>query len=380
MLNRVSIRSRLVIVTVIILTLCCAGLTLIINYSATQMATDVAQITIPAQSISTIEIPEELSPSYELNELYQYNDHEQIINTFYQHSILYMVFIIITGGFLMYHFSKRILLPIASLNEKIKSSTIDNFSDNISIPNTKDEIAELTISFNKMTDRIHDAFLFQQQFSANVAHELRTPLTILKTKIEVFHKKDQRTMLEHEQLISDLNDQVTRLSDIVKTLLELTNTDELQEKELISVSDLIDDILMEFSAISHEKSIQMITDIADVSVYGNVDMLYQVFYNLIQNSIKYNVEHGIVSICAKHEVDKTIIQFCDTGIGISPEYQKHIFEPFYRVDPSRSRAVGGAGLGLSIVKHIIEQHHGRIIIKNHIPQGTCFILELPNQE
>lgn len=182
--NRFSIRTRLVCITVIILTLCCVGLTVIMNYSATLMASEVAQTMMPAQSVDELKNQRELGQSaMNMGESTEGVERKhQIINTFYRNSILYMLFIIISGGTAMYLFSKRILFPLSKLNKKIKDSTITNLSNKLTVPSSNDEIAELTDSFNKMTDRIQEAFLFQQQFSGNVAHELRTPLTIMKTK------------------------------------------------------------------------------------------------------------------------------------------------------------------------------------------------------
>lgn len=382
MVNRLSIRARLVWITVLVLTICCIGLTIIINYSATQMATQVAQVTVPAQSIDSLDQGDAIqSPALSTSNAFTYTDmQQQIIDHFYRNSLLYMLFIIIVGGGLMYVFSKRILHPLVELNEKIKNSTISTLSDQIPVPNSHDELSEISISFNKMTHRIQEAFMFQQQFSANVAHELRTPLTILKTKIEVFHKKEDRQLSEYKDLVVDLNNQVSRLSDLVQTLLELTNTDKIQEKEIISLSDMIENILLDFSDVAQKRHIEFSLDLQDTILYGNVDLLYRVFYNLIQNSIRYNIEYGTISISAKHTQDKTIITLCDSGIGITAEHKQRVFEPFFRSNQSRSRSMGGAGLGLSIVKNIIEKHHGTITISDQIPQGTCFTIELPLQD
>lgn len=380
--NRFSIRTRLVCITVIILTLCCIGLTAIINYSAIQMTSEVAQTLTPAQSIEDIGNQIEFQqPAMSMGESQENTERQQqIIHIFYRNSILYMLFIIIVGGIMMYLFSKSILRPLARLNKKIKNSTISNLSDKILVPDSSDEIAELSVSFNKMTDRIQEAFLFQQQFSGNVAHELRTPLTIMKTKIDVFEKRENHTDDEYRELISNQKHQLIRLSEIIQTLLEITNTDSIQEKEHFLVSDMIENILLDFSNITAQRNMHISLDLQNVEIYGNVDLLYRVFYNLIQNSIRYNTDKGKICITAKQKQHHTAVQICDTGIGISEENRHRIFEPFFRVDKSRSRAMGGAGLGLSIVKNIIEKHHGTITISDNKPQGTCFTVELPLHE
>lgn len=380
--NKLSIRTRLVVITVFILVICCIGLTAIINYSATQMAMQVAQTVTPAQSIGDIDNQiEPQLPAMSLGESTEsIQRQQQIIDNFYRNSFLYMLFIIVIGGSMMYLFSKSILLPLSKLNDKIKNSTVSTLSDKLSVPNSNDEIAELTVSFNKMTDRIQEAFLFQQQFSGNVAHELRTPLTIMKTKIDVFEKRENHTSAEYKELIENQKNQLMRLSEIIQILLEITNTDNLQEKEHFLVSDMIENILLDFSNMTAQKNICIATDLQNVEIYGNVDLLYHAFSNLIQNSIRYNVKNGDIYISAKQKQHDTVIQICDTGIGISEENRQRIFEPFFRVDKSRSREMGGAGLGLSIVKKIIEKHDGTITVSNNNPQGTCFTVELPLYE
>lgn len=380
--NKLSIRTRLVVITVFILVICCIGLTAIINYSATQMAMQVAQTVTPAQSIGDIDNQiEPQLPAMSLGEATEsIQRQQQIIDNFYRNSFLYMLFIIMIGGSMMYLFSKSILLPLAKLNDKIKNSTVSTLSDKLSVPNSDDEIAELTVSFNKMTDRIQEAFLFQQQFSGNVAHELRTPLTIMKTKIDVFEKRENHTPAEYKELILNQKNQLICLSEIIQTLLEITNTDIVQEKEYFLVSDMVENILLDFSNMTVQKNIYISTDLQNVEIYGNVDLLYRAFSNLIQNSIRYNVKNGNIYISAKQKQHNTVIQICDTGIGISEENRQRIFEPFFRVDKSRSREMGGAGLGLSIVKKIIEKHDGTITVSNNNPQGTCFTVELPLYE
>ena len=380
--NKLSIRTRLVVITVFILVICCIGFTAIINYSATQMAMQVAQTVTPAQSIGDIDNQiEPQLPAMSLGESTEsIQRQQQIIDNFYRNSFLYMLFIIMIGGSMMYLFSKSILLPLSKLNDKIKNSTVSTLSDKLSVPNSNDEIAELTVSFNKMTDRIQEAFLFQQQFSGNVAHELRTPLTIMKTKIDVFEKRENHTSAEYKELIENQKNQLMRLSEIIQILLEITNTDNVQEKEHFLVSDMIENILLDFSNMTAQKNICIATDLQNVEIYGNVDLLYRAFSNLIQNSIRYNVKNGDIYISAKQKQHDTVIQICDTGIGISEENRQRIFEPFFRVDKSRSREMGGAGLGLSIVKKIIEKHDGTITVSNNNPQGACFIIELPLYE
>ncbi|MGY3778326.1 sensor histidine kinase [Isobaculum melis] len=384
-MKKLSIRIRFTAMTIGLLILCAIGLTIVTNYSAGKMAAQIATVTTPAMQVpETIPIdPNQLTDNQQSMLVTQNTEdiekNQKVINQFHLTSMFYMFIIIILGGIGAYYISGKALLPLAKLNKKIKTSTITNLSEKIEVGTTHDEIAEITLSFNKMTDRIHEAFVSQQQFSGNVAHELRTPLAILKTKIEVFNKKTERSVEEYTDLVSDLEKQIQRLSEIVQILLDLTSVDTIEDKEMIVIDDLINNILYELSSIANQKQIHFATSYQHHEVYGNIDLLYRIFYNLIENSIKYNGLNGQVLIEAMlNQEGQTVIQIRDTGIGIPESRQKNIFNPFYRVDESRSRSIGGAGLGLSIVKNMIEKHDGTVSVKANQPTGSCFIITLPN--
>lgn len=379
-MKKLSIRIRFTTMTIGLLILCAIGLTIVTNYSASRMAAQIATVTTPAMQVpETMSAEESQQPILVDQSTEQIEKNQKVINQFYLTSIFYMFIIIILGGIGAYYISGKALLPLAKLNKKIKTSTITNLSEKIEVGTTQDEISDITLSFNKMTDRIHEAFVSQQQFSGNVAHELRTPLAILKTKIEVFNKKKERSVEEYTDLVSDLEKQIQRLSEIVQILLDLTSVDTIQDKEMIAIDDLVNSILYDLSSIADQKQISFTTNYQHHEIYGNIDLLYRIFYNLIENSIKYNVINGQVFIkVTLNKEGQTVIQICDTGIGIPEARQKNIFDPFYRIDESRSRSIGGAGLGLSIVKNIIEKHNGTISVKANQPTGSCFIIALPN--
>lgn len=379
-MKKLSIRIRFTTMTIGLLILCAIGLTIVTNYSASRMAAQIATVTTPAMQVpETMSAEESQQPILVDQSTEQIEKNQKVINQFYLTSIFYMFIIIILGGIGAYYISGKALLPLAKLNKKIKTSTITNLSEKIEVGTTQDEISDITLSFNKMKDRIHEAFVSQQQFSGNVAHELRTPLAILKTKIEVFNKKKERSVEEYTDLVSDLEKQIQRLSEIVQILLDLTSVDTIQDKEMIAIDDLVNSILYDLSSIADQKQISFTTNYQHHEIYGNIDLLYRIFYNLIENSIKYNVINGQVFIkVTLNKEGQTVIQICDTGIGIPEARQKNIFDPFYRIDESRSRSIGGAGLGLSIVKNIIEKHNGTISVKANQPTGSCFIIALPN--
>lgn len=372
MFKKISIRWRLTILSALLLMVCSIGLTVALNFSAFQLADkiEVAEITTPATETDSSQAEGELGQV-----LIPAMPAEDVIAAkkgFSVQSVIYMLFVIVGGSALTYYISGRVLKPLDALNTQIKNISVNNLSVTLDIPPTKDEIAELTESFNAMTDKLNDAFIMQKRFSADAAHELRTPLTVLQTKVDVFRKKSSHTNDEYEALISVLQKQISRLRSLVKNLLDMTNMDDDSEQRNICLKDLFEDIVSDLSSIAEMKNISLSLCCDNSSIDGNLDLLYRGFYNLVENSIKYNNDGGFVRIDVKNKEAKTIVQITDNGIGIPDEIKKHIFEPFYRVDKSRSREMGGAGLGLSIVDSIIKKHGGSILVFDAENGGTCF--------
>lgn len=374
MFKNLSIRWRLTILSALLLMICCIGLTIVLNYSAFQLADtiDAALPLEPAQQIpinENNELPQVAASTIPLENL------QQAKRGFSDQSILYMLVIILGGSALTYYISGKALKPLNDLNEQIKKLSVYTLSETLAIPPTKDEIAELTQSFNEMTDKLDNAFMLQKNFSTSAAHELRTPLSVLQTKVDVFRKKTIHTNDEYDQLISVFEKQINRLRTLVSNLLDLQNMGDEYEKSNICLTDVFEDIIVELSDVAKQKNVTLMLDTADINIIGNVDLLYRAFYNLIENAIKYNVSGGSVHIEVNElSKDKTQILIKDTGIGIPKEMRKHLFEPFYRVDKSRSRELGGVGLGLSIVESIIKKHCGSIRILDN--KETCFQIVL----
>ncbi|MGE7941770.1 sensor histidine kinase [Lysinibacillus xylanilyticus] len=378
MFKKMPIRLRLTVMMIILLTICCIGLTLILNFSAGIMATRIdAAALLPAQvvgedskSMDSLQTPPDVlmpTPSEEA---------QQARTDFKMHSIVYLLIVIVGGGVLTYYISGKVLKPLDTLNSQIKNRTVHNLSETMDIPSTNDEIAELTQSFNEMTDTLNDAFLMQSRFSANAAHELRTPLAVLKTKVDVFKKKHIHSTEEYDALISVFEKQIQRLSELVSSLLDMTNMNNELANETICLKDVLEDIVSELSHIADEKDVTLYLNSDESVVYGNIDLLYQALYNIVENGIKYNIVGGMVIITVKTDKKQVIVEIKDTGIGIPDEEKKNIFEPFYRVDKSRSREMGGSGLGLSIVQSIIHKHKGSIVVTDYENGGTCFEITL----
>lgn len=388
MIKKLSLRWRLTLIISVLLAVCCIGLTYILNFSANRMATTIeaSQVT-PAKIIGEEEtiLEEEIigaegitsSQSMDMNPSTSLELVNDAKSNFRMESILYAVIIIMAGGGLTYYLSGKALKPLNLLNEQVKTINTHNLSRTLDVPSTKDEIAELTESFNNMTNQLNAAFAMQRRFSASAAHELRTPLTVLQTKVDVFKKKNEHTREEYHTLLTVIEKQTSRLRGLVGNLLDMSNMDEIIQQNNISTEDLFEDIIFELSGIAKEKNVQLSLNGDNSVIHGNTDLLYRAFYNLVENGIKYNVNGGRVTIEVSGEsAEKIEISVKDTGIGISEINKKNIFEPFYRVDKSRSREMGGAGLGLSIVETIIKRHKGIITVRDNECGGTCFTVTL----
>lgn len=214
--------------------------------------------------------------------------------------------------------------------------------------------------------------MMQKRFSADAAHELRTPLAVLTTKIDVFKKKTSHSKEQYDELITIFEKQTARLSELVVTLLEMTDMNDDFDKEPIHLQAILQEVVTELSPIADEKEIELHLTGVDGAVQGNIDLLYRAFYNIVENAIKYNHAGGAVNIQVQSNNHQIMVAIKDTGIGISDEEKKNIFEPFYRVDQSRSRAMGGSGLGLAIVEGIMNKHNGKITVTSNETGGTCF--------
>lgn len=369
MLNNLTLRWRMTMMSALLITFCCMGLTFVLNKSAYQLADSIEAVaTIPAEMTDE---GQETSPLPMLP-LEPAESTTNALQGYKFESLLYMIFAVLIGSGLTYYVAGKALKPVETLNNQVKNLKVNELHKKLEVPSINDEISELTISFNEMTEKLHEAFSMQQRFSANAAHELRTPLAIMQAKIDVFHKKALHTDEEYIILIDAIQKQTTRLRDIIKTILDMTNQEDA-EMQIISLRDIFDTITQEIDGLAKQKNICISLLCKEEKIIGNPDLMHQAFFNIIENAVKYNTSGGRVDILVsenkKHDVSITIQ---DTGIGIPDEMKKLIFEPFYRVDKSRSREMGGSGLGLTLVESIIKNANGKIDIKDNEPQGTIF--------
>lgn len=312
-------------------------------------------------------------------------------------SVIATTIIILLSSVCTYFLTKKTLTPLQKLTSKVSQIQAQNLSTQLAVPNSKDEIAQLTSSFNEMLARLDNAFSTQKQFSANAAHELRTPLAVLQTNLEVFEKKQEPEMVEYQQLFTMIKEQTARLSQLVGTLLDMTNLKSVPRTDHVSLEELVDEVFCDLDPVAEKAGISIHFDDSssqdwhtDVhtpdasalnnnirNITGSYVLLYRAVYNLVENAIKYNRPNGSVTVSVKEKNGQAMILVKDTGIGISPENQKKIFDPFFRVDKSRSRAMGGAGLGLALVDSIAREHGGSVKVLESNEKGSIIALMLP---
>lgn len=319
--------------------------------------------------------PKALFPQFE-------QEIQETKEAFLLRSVIATTIIILLSSVCTYFLTKKTLTPLQKLTSEVSQIQAQNLSTQLAVPNSKDEIAQLTSSFNEMLTRLDNAFSTQKQFSANAAHELRTPLAVLQTNLEVFEKKQEPEMVEYQQLFTMIKEQTARLSQLVGTLLDMTNLKSVPRTDHVSLEELVDEVFCDLDPVAEKAGICIhFNDSANqdshTDVTGSYVLLYRAVYNLVENAIKYNRPHGSVSVSVKQENGQAMVLVTDTGIGISPENQKKIFDPFFRVDKSRSRAMGGAGLGLALVDSIAKEHGGTVKVLESSETGSTIALMLP---
>ena len=334
--------------------------------------------------------PKALFPQFE-------QEIQETKEAFLLRSVIATTIIILLSSVCTYFLTKKTLTPLQKLTSEVSQIQAQNLSTQLAVPNSKDEIAQLTSSFNEMLARLDNAFSTQKQFSANAAHELRTPLAVLQTNLEVFEKKQKPEMVEYQQLFTMIKEQTARLSQLVGTLLDMTNLKSVPRTDHVSLEELVDEVFCDLDPVAEKAGISIHfddnssqdwhTDVhtPDASalnnnirnITGSYVLLYRAVYNLVENAIKYNRPNGSVTVSVKEKNGQAMILVKDTGIGISPENQKKIFDPFFRVDKSRSRAMGGAGLGLALVDSIAREHGGSVKVLESNEKGSIIALMLP---
>ena len=285
--------------------------------------------------------------------------------------------VILLAGISTYFLTGSALVPLRKLNDGIEKIQAQNLSKPLEEPRTNDEVARLTRSFNRMLERLDNAFARQRRFAANAAHELRTPLAVIRTNLDVLQKRKHPTAEEYADAIQSTSEQTERLSHMVEVLLEMTEPETAPRRDNIYLAALMEEVFCDLTQVAEEKKVTLYQEPGDARVTGSDLLLYRAVYNLAENAIKYNRPGGSVTAGVRAEGGYVLIYMKDTGIGIARENWENIFEPFVRVDKSRSRAMGGAGLGLAMVRDIAKKHGGSVQVVQSSDEGTVIEMRLP---
>ena len=288
-----------------------------------------------------------------------------------------MAAILGAGLVAIYHLVGRALAPLHQLSTQIQNRTVQDLAQPLPVPNSGDEVMELARSFNEMSQRLDHAFVMQRSFSQNAAHEFRTPLAVLKTRVGLFRKKQDFAPQSTEAFLGILEGEVDRLSNMVDSLLKLTNLEQVPRTDRIELQELLHQIAEDLSPLASGKGTCILVKAAPGIMTGSRELLRRALFNLAENAVKYGPDGGQVRLCAELEGADVVITASDQGSGIPSELRERIFEPFFRVDTARSRELGGVGLGLALVRAIAEVHGGSVSVEENQDGGNRFVLRLP---
>lgn len=290
-----------------------------------------------------------------------------------KNSLFISTLLALLGGVATYFISGRALKPLADFSNKIEEVEAQNMSNFRLEENEVKELNQLSTSYNKMLERLSSAFEVQRQFTANAAHELRTPLAVMQAELDLYNSIDHPTNDESaKETIKMVTEQNEKLSKMVKTLLDMSELQTVSRDDKILLNALVEEVLADLEPLAKEKNINLVDESKEVTMQGSDILIYRLVYNLVENAIKYNKQNGTVTVKVS-ELNKHIyLSVTDTGNGIPQELRERVFEPFFRLDKSRSRALGGVGLGLALVHEIVKVHDGSITIKDNPEGGTIF--------
>lgn len=377
-MRRMSLQWRITIITTLFVAVICGCLTMFV-YKNGVYYIDLLQDTVDAKGDGEsgkepdeiyINIPDDKWDDFANDfSLQVYNNKAD----YKKRSLLFSTLLAILGGVVTYYIVGHALKPLKKFSDKIEEVQAQNLSDSRIEENEVKELNQLSVSYNKMLERLSEAFEVQRQFTANAAHELRTPLALMQVQLDLYNSTEHPGNDEcTEHTIAMITEQNERLSKVVKTLLDMSELRIAVRDEKIMVDALVEEVLEDLEPLAAEKKVELIGKCKPVMMTGSDILIYRLVYNLVENAIKYNHPEGKVTVTACQKEKRVILSVADTGSGIPGELRERVFEPFFRVDKSRSRELGGVGLGLALVHEIVKAHDGSISIKDNPSGGTVF--------
>lgn len=376
-MKKISLQWRLTCITTLCIAIICGCLTMFV-YKNGVYYMDSLQKAVDAQGDDSgggseeiyITIPEDKWDEFSNDFSVQvYNNKEN----YKRNSLIISAVLALLGGVAAYFISGHALKPIREFSDKIEEVQAQNLADSGIEESKIKELNQLSVSYNKMLERLSDAFEIQRQFTANAAHELRTPLSLMQVQLDLYHSTQHPgSDADTVQMIKMLTEQNDRLGKMVKTLLDMSELQTVGRDEKIILNDLVDEVLEDLEPLAQEKNIKLIGKYKNITMIGSDILIYRLVYNLVENAIKYNHSDGQVTVNAYKKQKHIYLSVEDTGSGIPKELRERVFEPFFRVDKSRSRELGGVGLGLALVHEIVRVHDGSISINSNPAGGTIF--------
>lgn len=376
-MKRMSLQWRLTCITTLCIAIICGCLTLFVYKNGVHYI-DSLQDAVEAQGDEKGNKSDEIYISIPDDKWDEFADEfsVQVYNNkadYKRNSLIITVLLALLGGVVTYFISGHALRPIREFSDKIEEVQAQNLSDSRIEENNVKELNQLGISYNKMLERLSEAFEIQRQFTANAAHELRTPLALMQVQLDLYnsatHPGNDADTLQTIKMITEQNDKLNRM---VKTLLDMSELQSVGRDDKIILDAIVEEVLADLEPLAVEKNIKLIGKCEDATMIGSDILIYRLVYNLVENAIKYNHPLGQVTVTAYQRNKHVYLSVEDTGSGIPKELRERVFEPFFRVDKSRSRELGGVGLGLALVREIVRVHDGSICIKSGKTGGTIF--------
>ena len=376
-MKRMSLQWRLTCITTLCIAIICGCLTMFVYKNGVHYI-DSLQDAVESQGGEKGNKSDEIYISIPDDKWDEFADEfsVQVYNNkadYKRNSLIITVLLALLGGVVTYFISGHALRPIREFSDKIEEVQAQNLSDSRIEENSVKELYQLGISYNKMLERLSEAFEIQRQFTANAAHELRTPLALMQVQLDLYnsasHPGNDADTLQTIKMVTEQNDKLNRM---VKTLLDMSELQTVGRDDKIILDAIVEEVLADLEPLAVEKNIKLIGKCEDATMIGSDILIYRLVYNLVENAIKYNHPLGQVTVTAYQRNKHVYLSVEDTGSGIPKELRERVFEPFFRVDKSRSRELGGVGLGLAFVREIVRVHDGSICIKSGKTGGTIF--------
>lgn len=376
-MKRMSLQWRLTCITTLCIAIICGCLTMFVYKNGVHYI-DSLQDAVESQGDEKGNKSDEIYISIPDDKWDEFADEfsVQVYNNkadYKRNSLIITVLLALLGGVVTYFISGHALRPIKEFSDKIEEVQAQNLSDSRIEENNVKELNKLGISYNNMLERLSDAFEIQRQFTANAAHELRTPLALMQVQLDLYnsatHPGNDADTLQTIKMVTEQNDKLNRM---VKTLLDMSELQSVGRDDKIILDAIVEEVLADLEPLAVEKNIKLIGKCEDATMIGSDILIYRLVYNLVENAIKYNHSLGQVTVTAYQRNKHVYLSVEDTGSGIPKELRERVFEPFFRVDKSRSRELGGVGLGLALVREIVRVHDGSICIKSGKTGGTIF--------